>query len=66
MTVRQGFIGANTIARKHVLNGVRGHGEGAASATGEDGIRSPAAALAFVEFTRSGKAVAVEPGLAAP
>ena len=42
------------------------HGEGAPSATGEDGVWSLATALAFVESARSGKAVAVEPGLAAP
>ena len=66
MTVRQGFIGANTIARKHVPNAVRRHGEGAASATGEDGVRSPATALIFVESARSGKAAEVEPGLVAP
>ena len=28
MTVRWGFIGASTIAREHVLNAVRAHGEG--------------------------------------
>ena len=41
-------------------------GEGAPSATGEDGVWSLATALAFVESARSGKSVAVEPGLAAP
>ena len=39
-------------------------GEGDPSATGEDGVWSLATALAFVESARSGKAVAVEPGLA--
>ena len=41
-------------------------GEGAPSATGEDGVWSLATALAFVESARSGTTVAVEPGLAAP
>ena len=41
-------------------------GEGVPSATGEDGVWSLATALAFVESARSGKAVAVEPGLATP
>lgn len=41
-------------------------GEGAPSATGEDGVWSLATALACVESVRSGKAVAVAPGLAAP
>ncbi len=42
-------------------------GEGAPSATGEDGLWSLATALAFVESARTGRAVAVEPpGLAAP
>ena len=41
-------------------------GEGGPSATGEDGVWSLATALAFVESARSGKAVAVEPGLTAP
>ena len=66
MTVRWGFIGASTIAREHVLHAVRAHGEGAPCATGEDGVWSLATALAFVESARSGKTVAVEPGLAAP
>ena len=37
-------------------------GEGAPSATGEDGLWSLATALAFAESARSGRAVAVEPG----
>ena len=42
-------------------------GEGAPSATGEDGLWSLATALAFVESARTGRAVAVEPpGPAAP
>ena len=41
-------------------------GEGAPSATGEDGVWSLATALAFLESARSGRTVAVEPGLAAP
>ena len=40
-------------------------GEGAPSATGEDGLWSLATALAFVESARMGRAVAVEPGLTA-
>ena len=36
-------------------------GEGAPSATGEDGLWSLATALAFVESARTGRAVAVEP-----
>ena len=66
MTVRQGFIGANTIARKHVLNAVWGHGEGEASATGGDGARSPATAPAFVESARCARAISVDPGPPAP
>ena len=66
MTVRWGFVGASTITREHVLNAVRVHGEGAPAATGEDGVWSLATALAFVEFARSGGAVAVAPGLASP
>ena len=41
-------------------------GEGTPSATGEDGVWSLATALAFVESARTGKAVAVDPGLAPP
>ena len=41
-------------------------GDGAPSATGEDGVWSLAAALAFVESARTGKAVPVEPGPPAP
>ena len=41
------------------------HGDGVPSATGEDGVWSLATALAFVESARAGKAVAVDPGLAA-
>ena len=40
-------------------------GEGTPSATGEDGVWSLATALAFLESARSGRAAAVEPGLAA-
>ena len=42
------------------------HREQTLAAAGEDGVWSPATALAFVESARSGKAVAVELGLAAP
>ena len=41
-------------------------GEGVPAATGEDGVWSLATALAFAESARSGKAVAVKPGLATP
>ena len=41
-------------------------GDGTPSATGEDGVWSLATALAFAESARSGRVVAVEPGLAAP
>ena len=40
-------------------------GDGAPSATGEDGIWSLATAFAFLESTRSGKSTAVNPGLPA-
>ena len=39
-------------------------GEGAPAAMGEDGVWSLATALAFIESARTGKAIAVEPGLA--
>ena len=42
------------------------HREQTLAATGEDGVWSLVTALAFVESARSGKAVAVELGLAAP
>lgn len=38
-------------------------GEGAPAATGEDGVRSMALAIAAAESARSGRTVAVEPGL---
>ncbi len=38
-------------------------GEGAPAATGEDGVRSMALAIAAAESARSGRAVAVDPGL---
>ena len=53
---------ARSLGRFHAA--VRG--DGTPSATGEDGVRSLAAALAVLESTRSGKAVAIAPGLAAP
>ena len=42
-------------------NAVRGEGQPAA--TGEDGVRSMAGAIAALESARTGRAVAVEPGL---
>ena len=38
-------------------------GEGAPSATGEDGVRSMAMAIATLEAARSGREAAVDPGL---
>ena len=64
MTVRRGFVGANTIAREYVLNAVRG--DGVRSATREDGVWSLATALALVESARSGRTARVETGIAAP
>ena len=59
LALDQGNLYERSVAAFHAAM----RGEGAPSATGEDGVRSMAGAIATLEAARTGRQIAVDPGL---